>query len=79
METMLLRAPPSSLLSASRAHPPQVLKYDAASVPILQLGPSGQGMSEQQLNDLGLNFLRTQLVTVPGSVIPYPYGGSSGR
>jgi hypothetical protein len=32
-------------------------------------------MSEQQLNDLGLNFLRTQLVTVPGSVIPYPYGG----
>ena len=35
----------------------------------------GEGLSEQQLNDLGLNFLRTQLVTVPGSVIPYPYGG----
>jgi multidrug efflux pump subunit AcrB len=44
-------------------------------VPILQLGLSGQGLSEQDLNDIGLNFLRTQLVTVPGSVIPYPYGG----
>jgi multidrug efflux pump subunit AcrB len=55
--------------------PPLVINFSASSVPILQLGPSGQGMSEQQLNDLGLNFLRTQLVTVPGSVIPYPYGG----
>jgi multidrug efflux pump subunit AcrB len=44
-------------------------------VPILQLGLSGQGLSEQQLNDLALNFLRTQLVTVPGASIPYPYGG----
>jgi multidrug efflux pump subunit AcrB len=55
--------------------PPLVINFSASSVPILQLGLSGQGMSEQQLNDLGLNFLRTQLVTVPGSVIPYPYGG----
>jgi multidrug efflux pump subunit AcrB len=55
--------------------PPLVINFSASSVPILQLGLSGQGLSEQQLNDLGLNFLRTQLVTVPGSVIPYPYGG----
>ncbi len=55
--------------------PPLILNFSASSVPILQLGLSGQGLSEQQLNDLGLNFLRTQLVTVPGSVIPYPYGG----
>src|SRR6202012_6118985 len=55
--------------------PPLVLNFSASTVPILQLGLSGQGLSEQELNDLGLNFLRTQLVTVPGSVIPYPYGG----
>ena len=55
--------------------PPEILNYSASSVPILQLGLSGDNMSEQQLNDLGLNFLRTQLVTVPGATIPYPYGG----
>jgi multidrug efflux pump subunit AcrB len=67
-QLMLRRLPPGT-------QPPLVINFSASSVPILQLGPSGQGMSEQQLNDLGLNFLRTQLVTVPGSVIPYPYGG----
>ena len=55
--------------------PPLVLNYSASSVPILQLGLSGQDLSEQALNDIGLNFLRPQLVTVPGSVVPYPYGG----
>ena len=44
-------------------------------MPILQLGLSGQGLSEQQLNDFGLNFIRPQLVTVPGAVIPNVYGG----
>jgi multidrug efflux pump subunit AcrB len=55
--------------------PPLIIQYNASSVPIIQLGLSGQGMSEMQLNDLGLNFIRTQLVTVPGAGIPYPYGG----
>jgi CzcA family heavy metal efflux pump len=55
--------------------PPEIINFSASSVPILQLGLSGQGMSEQQLNDLGLNFLRTQLITVPGAVVPLPYGG----
>ena len=55
--------------------PPLIIQYSASSVPIIQLGLSGQGMTEQQLNDLGLNFIRTQLVTVPGAGIPYPYGG----
>jgi CzcA family heavy metal efflux pump len=55
--------------------PPLVMNYSASSVPILQLALSGNGLSEAQLNDLALNFLRTQLVTVPGAVIPYPYGG----
>jgi multidrug efflux pump subunit AcrB len=55
--------------------PPEIINFSASSVPILQVGLSGQGMSEQQLNDLGLNFLRTQLITVPGAVVPLPYGG----
>ena len=55
--------------------PPEIVNFAASSVPILQLGLSGKGLSEAQLNDLALNFLRTQLVTVPGSVLPYPYGG----
>jgi multidrug efflux pump subunit AcrB len=44
-------------------------------VPILQLALSGRGLSEQQLFDLGVNFVRTQLATVQGAAIPYPYGG----
>ena len=55
--------------------PPEIINFSASSVPILQLGLSGEGMSEQELNDLGLNFLRTQLITIPGAVIPLPYGG----
>jgi len=55
--------------------PPLILAYSASSVPILQLALSGQNMSEQQLNDYGLNFIRTQLITVPGASVPYPYGG----
>src|SRR5579872_1069108 len=55
--------------------PPFILTYNASSVPILQLGLSGQGLSEQELNDFGVNFIRTRLVTVPGAAIPYPYGG----
>ncbi|CAN5634789.1 efflux RND transporter permease subunit [soil metagenome] len=55
--------------------PPQIINFSASSVPILQLGVSGQGLSEQQLNDYGQNFIRPQLITVNGSVIPLPYGG----
>ena len=55
--------------------PPFILAYNASSVPILQLAISGKGLSEQQLNDLAANFLRTQLATVQGAVFPNPYGG----
>ncbi|WP_048861512.1 efflux RND transporter permease subunit, partial [Acidisphaera rubrifaciens] len=54
---------------------PEIINFSASSVPILQLGVSGHGLSEQALNDLSMNFLRTQLVTVPGVTIPAPYGG----
>jgi multidrug efflux pump subunit AcrB len=55
--------------------PPLVITYSASSVPILQLALSSPKMSEQQLFDLGVNFIRTRLVTVRGAAIPYPYGG----
>ena len=55
--------------------PPLILAYSASSVPVLQLALSGQNMSEQELNDYGLNFIRTQIITVPGASVPYPYGG----
>jgi multidrug efflux pump subunit AcrB len=55
--------------------PPLIIAYSASSVPVLQLALSGQNLSEQQLNDYGLNFIRTQIITVPGTSVPYPYGG----
>jgi multidrug efflux pump subunit AcrB len=67
-QTQLRQLPPGTT-------PPLILQYSASSVPIIQLGLSGQGLSEQQLNDYGLNSIRTQLVTVDGAGIPYPYGG----
>jgi multidrug efflux pump subunit AcrB len=57
------------------AQPPEIINFSASSVPILQLGISGKGLNEQQLNDYSLNFIRPQLITVPGAVIPSPYGG----
>ena len=55
--------------------PPLVLSYNASSVPILQLGLGGRGLSEQQLNDYGVNFIRPQLATIQGAAVPIPYGG----
>ena len=55
--------------------PPLIISYSASSVPILQLALSGKSLSEQELNDYGLNFIRTRIVTIPGAAVPYPYGG----
>ena len=57
------------------ATPPLILNCNASTVPIIQLALSGEGLTEQNLADLGINQLRTPLVTVPGAAIPYPYGG----
>ncbi len=65
---MLRQLPPGTL-------PPEIINFSASSVPILQLSISGQGLSEQQLNDYAFNFIRPQLITVPGAVAPQPYGG----
>ena len=55
--------------------PPFIITYNASSVPILQLGLSAPNLNEQQLADIGQNFIRTGLINVPGVAIPYPYGG----
>jgi multidrug efflux pump subunit AcrB len=67
-EAILKQMPPGTT-------PPFLVEYNASSVPILQLGLSGKGISEQALFDYGVNFIRTRLVTVSGCAIPYPYGG----
>ncbi len=67
-QSVLRQMPPGIL-------PPQILKYDASSVPIVQLSLGGQGLSQQTLYDLGQNFIRPKLATVEGASIPLPYGG----
>ena len=67
-QTQLKQMPPNTT-------PPLILNYNASTVPIIQLALSGSGLSEQALADIGLNTLRTPLVTIPGAAIPLPYGG----
>ena len=67
-QTALRQYPPGTT-------PPLIIQYSASSVPVLQLGLSGNGLTEQQLNDFGQNFIRTQLATVQGAAIAFPYGG----
>ncbi|AFQ50721.1 efflux RND transporter permease subunit [Burkholderia cepacia] len=57
------------------ATPPLVITYSASSIPVIQLGLSSKTLSEQSLADIALNFLRPQLITIPGAQIPFPYGG----
>jgi multidrug efflux pump subunit AcrB len=67
-QVMLRSLPPGTT-------PPFIIQYNASSVPILQLGLSGQGLNEQQLNDLGQNNIRVQFSTIEGAYTPFPYGG----
>jgi multidrug efflux pump subunit AcrB len=57
--------------------PPLILQYNAADVPVIMLSLGSDQLSEQEISDLGNNFIRTQLVTVPGAAVPVPYGGKS--
>jgi len=67
-QTLIKAMPPG-------ATPPLILNYYASTVPIIQVALSGEGLTEQNLADIGINQLRTPLITVPGAAIPYPYGG----
>jgi multidrug efflux pump subunit AcrB len=57
--------------------PPLIVKYDASSVPIIQLGVNSQSLSEQDLADFAQNFIRTDLARIEGASIPLPYGGKT--
>src|SRR2546430_1641552 len=67
-QTLIKQLPPG-------ATPPLILNYSASTVPIIQVALSGEGLTEQNLADFGINQLRTPLVTVPRAAIPYPIGG----
>ncbi|HZP68236.1 MAG TPA: efflux RND transporter permease subunit [Rudaea sp.] len=69
-QTLIKQMPPGTT-------PPLIINYSASTVPILQLALSGKGLTEQQLADLGMNQLRSRLVTVQGAAIPWPFGGKS--
>jgi multidrug efflux pump subunit AcrB len=69
-QTLLKQMPPG-------ATPPLILNYSASTVPIIQLALSGKNLTESDLADIGLNFVRTRLVTVQGAAIPYPFGGKN--
>lgn len=65
---MLRTLPPGTV-------PPMIITYSASTVPVVQVGLSSSVLSEQQLNDIAINQVRTQLITFPGVAVPYPYGG----
>jgi multidrug efflux pump subunit AcrB len=67
-QTMLSSFPPG-------ATPPLILSYNASTVPILQLALSSRTLAEHELFDLANSFMRTQLATVQGAILPFPYGG----
>jgi multidrug efflux pump subunit AcrB len=69
-QTVLKQMPPG-------VTPPLIVQYNASTVPVLQYSFSSPKMSEQELQDITLNQVRVGLVSVPGAVIPYPYGGKS--
>jgi multidrug efflux pump subunit AcrB len=67
-QTVLKQMPPGIT-------PPLILNYNASTVPILQLGLSSPSLAEKDIFDLGQNFIRPSLASVPGAAIPSPYGG----
>ena len=67
-QTIIRRMPPGQT-------PPQIVQYDASSVPILQIALGSDTLSEQQLYDQGLWLVRNEVVPVPGATVPLPYGG----
>src|SRR5665213_2629370 len=68
-QTVLRQMPPG-------ATPPLIMKYSAASVPILQLAMSSDKLTEAQLFDFGNQVIRSQIATIAGVSIPYPFGGA---
>ena len=57
--------------------PPLILKYNAATVPIIQLALSSNKLTEAQLFDFGNQTVRAQVATIYGAAVPYPFGGAT--
>src|SRR6202166_2696124 len=68
VQTILRTMPPGTT-------PPLVAIYSASTVPVIQIGLTSDSLSEQAIFDFGNNFIRTQLATVQGAALPFPYGG----
>ena len=64
-------------ISPPGATPPFILRYNASNVPVLQLALSSNTLSEQEVQDLGANGIRTRLASVQGASVPQPYGGKT--
>ena len=69
-QTVLKQMPPGST-------PPLILNYNASTVAVLQLALTSDTLDEQKLADYATNFIRPQLLSVPGVAIPTPYGGKT--
>src|SRR3954463_58556 len=67
-QSMVRQMPPGTT-------PPFIIRYSASNVPILQVALESDSLSEQQLFDYGINFIRADLATIRGVQMPYPYGG----
>jgi multidrug efflux pump subunit AcrB len=55
--------------------PPFIMRYNATNVPVMMLALESDTLSEAQLFDYGINYIRNEIATIPGTQIPYPYGG----
>jgi multidrug efflux pump subunit AcrB len=67
-QTVLRQMPPGTT-------PPFIIRYSASNVPIMQAALESDSLNEQQLFDFGTNFIRPDIVTIPGAMLPWPYGG----
>src|ERR1700740_550328 len=68
--TILRIAPPGMT-------PPSVIQFNASNVPVVQMTLSSKTLTEQQIYDYSLNFIRIRLFTIPGLSTPGPFGGKS--
>ena len=67
-QTAVRQMPPGAI-------PPLIMRYSATSVPIMMLAVESDSLSEQQLFDYGVNFIRAEIATIPGAQVTWPYGG----
>jgi len=70
MQTQVRQLPPGIT-------PPLVIKYSASSIPVVQLALSSPTLPENAVFDAAVNTLRPRLITIPGTAIPFPYGGKN--